>query len=466
MTASVTTSSSSAPPDRSADFHQFRQEYAEFGYEGWKSQPEGDTLKVTFQFSLNGEIAFRPTLKLPVDAELRESQAALLDNVLFHIGLMELISYWKAYCSPTLAIRCGSLNAAQESFLSGLIFNGLGEFRYLNGLQMEQEDFVPRIVGEGPSRQLATSPESREECLVPLGGGKDSAVVLSLLKARQWKLWPMFLNPDPAAERVADRLEIPQDTWVSIRRTICPELIRRNQEGALNGHTPFSALLAFIASGYAALRGVRYVVLANESSANEATVPGTMINHQYSKSWHFEEQFARYFREQVHAGTDYFSLLRPWNEAQIACEFARRPELLDVFRSCNVGSKQDRWCAKCPKCLFVYVMLVPYVPTEQLTKVFGADLLNDPELYPTLVSLAGFDAAKPFECVGSMEEVIASLLKVQQQGSEAALVRRFFAEFGEKLVGSRSIASLLAEFNEEHGLPAAFQKVLPSFPSA
>ncbi len=457
----MTASSSTSPPDRSADFQAFRETYGEFGFTGWKREGGDDCIKVRYQFTLNGEVAFEPTLSLPPLQNLSEDKLALLENVIFHVGLMELISYWKAYCPPQLTITCGALGTDQRKFLEDLIFNGLGEFRYLNGLTMPKEDFVPRITSEGPKFPVYNAGPSREECLVPLGGGKDSAVVLSLLKKRSWKLWPMFLNADPAAERVAGALDISEETWVPVRRTICPELIKRNQEGALNGHTPFSALLAFIASGYAALQGIRYVVLANESSANEATVPGTMINHQYSKSWHFEDQFSQYFREFVCGDTSYFSLLRPWNEAQIAREFAKYPALLDAFRSCNAGSKQDQWCGQCPKCLFVFVMLAGFVPLNRLTSVFGKNLLDDADLYPTLKALAGFDDAKPFECVGSMDEVVAALVLLKEQYPQSNLISRFFQEFEGKLEGRSSIDTLLGEFNMEHGLPADFEAVLP-----
>ena len=99
-------------------------------------------------------------------------------------------------------------------------------------------------------------------------------------------------------------------------------MLRLNREGFLNGHTPFSAIVAFSATMVAYIHDIPYIVLSNESSANETTVEGSYVNHQYSKSFQFESDFHEYEKEYINTGTYYFSLLRPWSEFQIAAFFA------------------------------------------------------------------------------------------------------------------------------------------------
>lgn len=43
----------------------------------------------------------------------------------------------------------------------------------------------------------------------------------------------------------------------------------------------------------------KYVILSNESSANEPNVKGTKINHQYSKTVEFENDFRNYEMEYI-----------------------------------------------------------------------------------------------------------------------------------------------------------------------
>ena len=85
----------------------------------------------------------------------------------------------------------------------------------------------------------------------------------------------------------------PDDRRILVSRTLDPEMLWLNREDYLNGHTPFSALVAFTALLSAYLTGASAVVLSNEASANQVSVPGTAVNHQYSKTSAFEQNFAR-----------------------------------------------------------------------------------------------------------------------------------------------------------------------------
>ena len=59
---------------------------------------------------------------------------------------------------------------------------------------------------------------------------------------------------------------------IEVYRTIDKNLIDLNKEGFINGHTPFSAMLAFFSYFIAYILGKRYIALSNESSANESNV--------------------------------------------------------------------------------------------------------------------------------------------------------------------------------------------------
>ncbi|MCI9365871.1 MAG: hypothetical protein HFJ54_04695 [Clostridia bacterium] len=98
----------------------------------------------------------------------------------------------------------------------------------------------------------------------------------------------------------------------------------------------------------------------------------------------------------------YFSFLRPLNELQIAKLFSEKCEKYHkIFKSCNVGSKEEKWiwCGRCPKCLFVYTILSPYLYKEKLLGIFGKDLFEDEEMINTFIELTGNGKTKPFECV-------------------------------------------------------------------
>ena len=89
--------------------------------------------------------------------------------------------------------------------------------------------------------------------------------------------------------------------------------------------------------------------------------------------------------------------------------FSRFTQYHDVFRSCNVGSKQDIWCGHCAKCLFAYIILSPFIAPERLDAIFGKAMLDDLSLQHEFDQLCGLADTKPFECVGTVGEVRQAL---------------------------------------------------------
>ena len=444
-----------------------RQRHRELVYERFAIAENSETFEFTFEFSLADGPLFRPTLSIPKPpAGTPALERGLLENLAFHVGLVELISYWKAACPPVVRIRAGRLDAAQQAWWKNLWFHGLGEFFYLNGIVAGADDFLT-LVGEGGPVYAAALCAVTEESLVPVGGGKDSLVTLRLMESRREGATCFFLNRTKAQAESARLLGYGPEGILAALRTLDPALLELNRRGYLNGHTPFSALLAFVSLLTAALHGKRYIVLSNESSASEPTVHGSEVNHQYSKGWAFEEAFTGYAARYLTPSIRYFSLLRPWNELQIARRFAADPGAWEVFRSCNVGSKEDRWCGHCAKCLFVDILLAPFLDEARRRAVFGNDKtpLDRPELRPEFEQLIGIAAAKPFECVGTVEEVRAALTLAAERLERLSVPRPVLLDEFVRLhstlrVSSDRIGVLLEGFHEPHGVPESFLSLL------
>ena len=355
---------------------------------------------------------------------------AALGNLAFHLGLIEMFSYWKAACSPEIVVRAGALDSEQIAWWMDLLRHGMGEFFCVNQIDFRQPDFVKIacVGGIGPlgflgsigrqEKQIAhDARDDRTRDLVLTSGGKDSVVALEVLRAalsatlsatgRRFDC--LMVNPTEAALAVSRQAGCTEP--IIVRRRIDPRLLELNAAGYLNGHTPFSALLAFLGVTVAALGGYPRVIVSNERSAEEATAEylGSPINHQYSKTLRFERAFRQYSQKYLAPGVEYFSLLRPLYELQIARLFADSPAYFPLFRSCNRGMKDNTWCGRCPKCLFVYAALYPFLEREQMLGIFGADLFAGEGAEPILEALLGLDADKPFECVGTKEETLAAL---------------------------------------------------------
>ena len=405
-------------------YAELRERYPEFLYEAFHHEWTAEGLCLRFDFRM-GDVVFHPEALIEARPFLsRDVPTRVLDRMVFDIGMIELISYWKCACPPTVKVLCGALTDEQTAFWRKLYWNGLGEFFYTNGISESPEAFLrvesgERRVENGERRtenktnqnggSLFSTPHSplSTSYLVPIGGGKDSVVTLELLRRAGKTIRPLIMNPRGATRECARVAGFPLDEVLVIRRKIDPTLLDLNAKGYLNGHTPFSAMLAFYTRLASALSGIPNVALSNESSANESTVKGSYVNHQYSKSLEFEDDFRNYVNEA--ASFNYFSFLRPLSELQIAMLFSRFTAYHDVFRSCNVGSKEDIWCGHCAKCLFAYIILSPFIAPERLNAIFGKSMLDDTTLDLEFRQLLGLAETKPFECVGTVSEVRQAL---------------------------------------------------------
>jgi len=404
-------------------FLDFRARYPFFEYRDFSFSLSDKGLEIEFFFNLSDEIQFHPCLFIPRKSWFLPDQKilGLLPNIIFNIGMIEMISYWKAACPRVIRIRPGFLEPDQVVWWKQCYFNGLGEFFYLNSIGTSPESFMNL---EFLSEKKFSSQRVCDVrgIIIPVGGGKDSAVTLELLGSKSGIL-PMIVNPRGASLDTVYQSDVKDAGFIEIKRTLDPKLLELNEQGFLNGHTPFSALLAFLSVLAAILAGKKSIALSNESSANESTIENTNINHQYSKSFGFESDFRDYIRRYITPDINYFSFLRPLNELQIARLFAGFPKYHPVFRSCNAGSRENAWCGKCPKCIFTYIILSPFLSPEKLKAIYGKDIFDDLELQPVFDQLTGVASEKPFDCVGTVKEVNLALCELIRQYGTCRLPR-------------------------------------------
>ncbi len=454
--------------DNQSKFDAFRKTFSTFTFERQSVKRENGALSLAFDFNLDDRYHFRPTLEIPAKPffDWDNLPENLLQRLAFQIGMTELVSYWKIACPKKVVVKPFVLTENQIKFWKKLYYNGLGEFLYLNSISVSEADLM-QIETMLPIDSFSTntafarndmdsSISFEEKVLVPIGGGKDSVVTLECLR-HEMPVIPLIVNPRGATLNCVKTAGYKEDEYIVINRTLDPTMLQLNAEGYLNGHTPFSALLAFISVLVAFGSRSKYIALSNENSANESTVPGTNINHQYSKSFEFERDFRNYVAENLNDKVQYFSFLRPLSELQIAKLFAQCEAYHPVFRSCNVGSKTDSWCCHCPKCLFTWIILSPFLSREKLVSIFGKDLMADESLQPIFEELNGTAPVKPFECVGTVEEVRACMKNAGiSTDSTAGFVKV------PKLVEEPTVEEILNRFNTQHFLPAQFEQILKS----
>ncbi|HKZ10427.1 MAG TPA: UDP-N-acetyl-alpha-D-muramoyl-L-alanyl-L-glutamate epimerase [Rhodanobacteraceae bacterium] len=407
-------------------------------------------------------------IRFPEPPDGGAERRAVFDAVLRMLHLIAGVSYYKAGLPPRIEVETGPLDDATADLLDALYLHGLGEFAYRNGVDLRGKIAFPRSDAHTIATQTFPLKRNASRVLVPIGGGKDSLVVVEALKAIRAEATAVWVGASPLIAAVAARTGLPM---LDIGRELSPVLFDYNRMGAWNGHIPVTAINSAILACAAVLYGFDAIAFANERSASAATLEyaGGQVNHQWSKGWSFEQAFATWLHTHVADDLDYFSLLRPFSELAVTRAFAKSGgAYFDAFSSCNrnfriMGPKPaDRWCGQCPKCHFVFLALAPFLPKPRLLQIFGGNLLDDES------QAAGFDALieyrnhKPFECVGEGAEARAAFtaLAARPEWREDALVMRFREEILPQLDVSQLALGPWLSAAGAHGVPPRFGAAL------
>ncbi|MGN1338022.1 MAG: hypothetical protein ACI4WW_06075 [Candidatus Coprovivens sp.] len=440
-------------------FNEFREKYPNFIYKSYNIEIIEDNLKLTFNFEIPNLASFNPTTIIPLNNHKIEINNTFFKYLVFNLGLVELISYYKCTCSPNIIIEADYIDENQINWFKKLYYYGLGEFLYLNDIEIDQEKLV-NIKCTAIKNTIASIDYNGQGNLIPIGGGKDSTVSLEILKKFKEDNHCFIINPKPVTLDCAKVAGYTKDKIISIKRNIDKKLIELNNQGFLNGHTPFSAMVAFTSYITAFIYNKKYITLSNEASANESTVIGTKINHQYSKTYEFENDFNNYTKKYFGINISYFSLLRPLTEYQIAMLFSNYKKYHQIFKSCNVGSKNEewKWCCNCAKCLFVFTILSTYLYKDELVNIFGEDMFDNKSLENIFKELLGYSETKPFECVGTYEEVryATSLTIKKLEGQKLPYLLQFYKD-NYPLETNHNFEN---SYNNLHNLPKEYEELV------
>ena len=384
--------------------------YKQFIFKDYVFDENTKVLKLTY--GMDQALKFTETYKFDFDFAPHDTFA--LDQAFQLLFFMAGVSYYELYIPPEIVIQKGKLDAPLAQFFAKTYQRGLGEFWYLNQLD-------PNTPIAFPVTSSAIKPvqHTGRGLLASVGGGKDSLVTIELLRGNYPDLTTWSVNHRPQLTPLVERIGLPH-LWVE--RTWDPQIPELKKQDALHGHIPISGIFACVGTIVAVLGGKHAVVMSNEQSANEPTLQykGVDINHQYSKSQEFEQDYQAVLRHLFSGTVNYYSLLRPFSELRIAELFAKLgfDKYKDVFSSCNRayihGSDHMSWCGACPKCAFTFLVLTPFVSQADLEKLWGGkNLLKDPALGTIYEQLLGITGDKPLECVGEVKESRAAMTMAQ-----------------------------------------------------
>ena len=407
------------------EYLDVRNQYPEFYYHDFVILESDDEFHVQFDFEIRGLSHFNPDFIVPKpSSSIAFGNLRTVREAAFSLGLIELVSYWKLTCSPLVIIECGALDSEQTAWWKKLYFNGLSAFFSNNHIDADPETFMDlRSAGDPITGHV----DQRRFCgnLIPVGGGKGSAVCLDLLSGMKDNNHAFVINHVMSAVRSAQAAGYSGEKLIIAERSIDSRMLEFNKAGFLNGPTPYSALSAFAASLTAAIYGIQNICMSNVSAETQREQ-----RFRYSESYEFEQEFKHYMDTCISPEIHYFSLLRPLDSLQITGLFSVLEQYHPVFISCPSGRKEERWCGHCATCLYECVLLSAFLSDEKLCEIFGTDILNDEGMTGLFLILTEPADDKPAEFIGTEAEMnTAAAISVrhhEESGKPLPLLYRIY----------------------------------------
>lgn len=410
--------------------------------------------RVSLRYALDDAFEFVERIELPLGTRVSEADRDRVEGILALLHWIAGVSYYKT-AVPQL-VESDPVPLGVATLLEALYSEGLGEFAFTNGLSALPKPKFPRgdaSIASPPSRRTT-------RILVPVGGGKDSAVAVEMARESGGEFALFSIGDAGPIARTAAVADAPH---LVAHRRLDPQIAELNQAGALNGHIPITAIVSCVAILTAALHGFDAVAMANERSASAGNVNwgGIDVNHQFSKS-RLAERLLRTALDELGVDVNYFSVLRPASELVITRAFSRMTQYHEAFSSCNTNFRLNglapsrKWCCDCPKCRFVFLVMAPFSEPAHLREIFGHDMLDDDSQFEGFALLTASGGIKPFECVGEEEESRAAMrmLAADPRWRDHRVVRRLAAEVLPEFETGDGVPEDAFALSDEHSVPA------------
>ena len=341
----------------------------------------------------------------------------LLDRALFLTFMIIGVSYFKAHPTPNVRIDL-PLDEWQANFFNKVYQEGLSQYAFENGLSRE---YLARFSAtNGYTAPEAITGYKGSGILSLQSGGKDSILTAEILKEKglNFTSWYVSNTDEKTYPAVLDQIQFPKHPQVAVR-TIDLEHLR--QSGGLNGHVPITYILQSLALVQAILFNQKTILVSIGQEGNEphSQIGDLPVNHQWSKTWEAEQLFAEYVKKYISPDLKIGSPLRKLSELAIAEQFITKcwEKYGYSFSSCNrsnykqgANNSELHWCGSCAKCANTYLLFSPFLAPHPLKSLFAdVDLFantENEELMNNFRGLLGVDGVmKPFECVGSTDEL-------------------------------------------------------------
>ncbi len=233
------------------------QKHSEFRFENYNF--DFDTGVLTLKYSHDGDRQYEERITFELPDDIDSINQKMIDALAFYIFIIAGSSYYKSFAPPKMNLGEYTLDYWQADFFNMIYRGGLSQFVYENKLSVGD---IATFEGSEASIHHAQDYDGAGVLLMQ-SGGKDSLLSSELMKKAKNEFVSWHMSSTGKYPPVLDAVGRPV---VVSKRSFDIDAIKRDwEDGAMNGHIPFSALYAGFALLQAVLLDKNLVIASNES---------------------------------------------------------------------------------------------------------------------------------------------------------------------------------------------------------
>ena len=285
-----------------------------FIYKSFNIDSTNGAFHISYEYEIPGQVTFKHYIDIPKkEFKFRPTNSNLIQCLVFNIGMIVMFDYWILDSTHNINIECCSLDDNQINWWKEYC---LSAFNKEIELSCDKDKHIPIekiIYDDNDFSGYVVSIDNQSAC-----------VTLETLNLDRESDFCLIINPTSTSKVLASISGFNDNNIIEVTQIYDEKLIKKNNHNE-------SQLIAFVGYFLSFLLSKKYVAVSNQS-----------YSKTFGRSLDFENRFRTYADKYLPTPIEYFSYLRPLNNLQVLCTFAKLQKYHPLYNSHkNLNLKLD-----------------------------------------------------------------------------------------------------------------------------
>ena len=276
-----------------------------FIYKSFNIDSTNESFHISYEYEISDQVIFKHCIDIPKkDFKFRPTNSNLIQCLVFNIGMIVMFDYWSLDSINNIYIECYSLDEEQINWWKDYCLSAFNK-KVVLSCDMDKQIPIEKVIyDDNDFSGYVVSIDNQNAC-----------VTLETLNLDRKNDFCLIINPTSTSKDLATISGFNDNNIIEVTQSYDEKLIKNNNDNE-------SQLIAFVGYFLSFLLSKKYVAVSNQS-----------YSKTFGRSLDFENRFRTYADKYLPTPIEYFSYLRPLNNLQVLCTFAKLQKYHPLYNS-------------------------------------------------------------------------------------------------------------------------------------